>query len=117
MAKKGKKNRIDVVYSTDPDFEYSFESDAEVDTPAASVQKLRIQLDRKKRKGKEVTLVTGFVGREEDCQELGKGIKKACGVGGSVKDGEILIQGDQREKVLQLLLEKGYQQTKISGGK
>ena len=115
MAKKQKKGRIGVVYSTDPDYDYEYEADS-VDTLPEQQQKLRVSLDRKKRKGKEATLIKGFIGQEEDLKTLGKWLKSKCGVGGTVKDGEILIQGDQRDKVVGLLLEKGYSQTKKSGG-
>ena len=117
MSKKKKKDRFGVVYSTDPDFEYqhSGEDDEPEALPAAQ-QRLRVLLDRKQRKGKEVTLVTGFVGPEDDLKALGKLLKTSCGVGGSVKDGEIILQGDHRDKVVALLREKGYTDTKKSGG-
>lgn len=111
----GKKNRRGVVYSTNNDFEYDYDEDEVQETLPPQQQKLRILIDRKRRKGKEVTLVTGFVGAEEDLKELGKFLKTKCGVGGSVKDGEIIIQGNHREKALKLLLEKGYK-AKSSGG-
>lgn len=116
MSKNNRKNREGIVFSTDPDFAYQYEQPEEADTLPPQQQRLRVTLDRKQRAGKAVTLVTGFVGRDEDLQELGKWLKGRCGVGGSAKDGEILIQGDQREKVIQLLKEKGYSQTKQSGG-
>jgi translation initiation factor 1 len=112
MGKKNKKNRIGVVYSTNPDFDYDFREDQEQELLPANQQKLRVVIDRKKRKGKEVTLVTGFVGPEDDLKDLGKYLKTRCGVGGSAKEGEILVQGDQRDQVVQLLKEKGYGDTK-----
>ena len=114
MGKKNKK-RIGVVYSTNPDFTYQSASDEEQTTPPAAQQRLKVLIDRKKRKGKEVTLVVGFEGSETDLKALGKLLKTKCGVGGSVKDGEILIQGNQRDKVVQYLLDVGYSQTKKSG--
>ena len=116
MAKKSKKNRIGVIYSTNPDYDYSFDEDNNEETLPENEQKLKVLIDRKKRKGKEVTLITGFIGFEDDLKELGKYLKTKCGVGGSVKDGEILIQGNHREKIVQLLLDKGYSKTKKSGG-
>ena len=116
MAKKNKNRRQGIVFSTNPDFEYEHGEEAAAETLSPEKQKLRVFLDRKKRKGKEVTLVTGFVGTEDDLKALGKWLKSKCGVGGSVKDGEILIQGDQRKKVLALLLDDGYRHTKQSGG-
>lgn len=117
MAKKNNdwKKRDGVVYSTSDDFEYNFgnQDDAETLTPAQ--QKLRVLLDKKARAGKQVTLVEGFVGTEDDLKELGKLLKNKCGVGGSAKDGEILIQGDHRDKVLQVLQQAGYG-AKKSGG-
>ncbi|RMF31970.1 MAG: translation initiation factor [Bacteroidetes bacterium] len=103
-----------MVYSTDPDFDFST-PDEEVEELPPEAQPLRIRLDRKGRKGKEVTLVSGFVGPEGRLQELGKWLKGQCGTGGSVKEGEILLQGDHREKVLQLLLKNGYAKTRKQG--
>jgi len=116
MAKKNKKKRDGIVFSTNPDFEYSYQEEQEAESLAPRQQRLRIFLDRKQRKGKEVTLVTGFVGHNDDLKELGKMLKSKCGVGGSVKDGEIIIQGNQRDKVLKLLMDAGYTQSKKSGG-
>lgn len=116
MGKKNKNKRIGTVYSTNPDFEYSYDSEMEEEELAANEQKLRVQLDRKQRKGKEVSLVTGFVGPEDRLKEIGKLLKSKCGVGGTVKDGEILIQGDFRDKIVDLLKEEGFTNTKKSGG-
>lgn len=116
MSKKNKNKRRGIVFSTDPDFNYQFEGEEETNEAPASQQKLRVSLDRKKRKGKEVTLVTGYMGPEDNLKDLGKLLKTKCGVGGSVKDGEILLQGDHRDKVVQILKDKGYSQTKRSGG-
>ncbi|MBN2668737.1 MAG: translation initiation factor [Bacteroidales bacterium] len=112
---KSKKNRIDVVYSTNPDFEYDFEENEEQETIEPKLQDLRVGLDKKQRKGKVVTLVTGFIGTDSDLVELSKQLKSICGVGGSAKDQEIILQGDQREKVSNWLLNKGYKVKKIGG--
>jgi translation initiation factor 1 len=110
------KDRLGVVYSTSPDFKYDNEDQAgEPETLPANQQKLIVQLDRKNRKGKAVTLITGFTGTHDDIEALGKLLKTKCGVGGTVKDGDILIQGDFREKVFQLLTLEGYK-VKKSGG-
>ena len=116
MSKKKKKDRLGIVFSTNPDFEYEYQQDEDVETPAPNQQKLRVFIDRKQRKGKEVTLVTGFAGAEEDLKDLGKFLKTKCGSGGSVKDGEIIIQGNHRDKVVALLIDKGYTNTKKAGG-
>jgi translation initiation factor 1 len=108
------KDRLGMVYSTNPDFKYETENEEEKTLPPQQ-QKLIVMLDRKKRKGKSVTLVAGFVGSEDDLKELGKMLKTKCGVGGSVIEGEILIQGDFRERVMELLKVEGYK-VKKSGG-
>lgn len=119
MAKKPKENdwkdRLNVVYSTNPDFKYELDDEEEQTTLQPSQQRLRVQLDRKNRGGKVVTLVTGFIGTEDDLKELGKFLKNKCGVGGSSKDGEIIVQGDFKQKVLELLKKEGYTQTKTVG--
>jgi len=114
MTKK-KKNKINVVYSTNPNFNYDYDETDDIETIDPQQQDLRIRLDKKQRKGKAVTLVTGFIGLEEDLKILGKTLKSRCGVGGSVKDGEILIQGDLREKIMNILLDLNYK-VKKSGG-
>ncbi|MDO5496550.1 MAG: translation initiation factor [Alistipes sp.] len=102
------KQRLGMVYSTNPDFEYTTEQEPQVQTLEPAKQDLRVWLDRKHRGGKTVTLVKGFVGTQEDLSELGRMLKSRCGVGGSAKDGEIIIQGDHRERVVELLLKEGY---------
>ena len=102
------KSRLGVVYSTNPDFRYETEAAAEEETLPPAKQRLIVTIDRRNRGGKQVTLVTGFVGKAEDLKELGKALKTRCGVGGTAKDGEITIQGDLRDKVVALLREMGY---------
>ncbi|MFN8242909.1 MAG: translation initiation factor [Ferruginibacter sp.] len=101
-----------LVYSTDPDYKLPGEGPAEEETLPPAKQALRIRLDTRNRAGKAVSLVTGFVGKQEDLEELGKKLKAFCGTGGSVKEGEIIIQGDNRGKMLQYLLKKGYSAAK-----
>ena len=114
MSKKNKSLQ-GVIYSTNPDFEYISDESETLETLEPRLQDLRVQLDKKQRGGKAVTLITGFVGSREDLETLGKKIKQKCGVGGSAKDGEILIQGDFREKVMTLLIAEGFKAKKIGG--
>ena len=116
MGRKNQhKQRKGVVYSTDPNFGYEEDEAYEQATLPNNQQNLKVMLDRKSRGGKQVTLVTGFIGTEKDLNVLGKMLKNKCGTGGSVKDGEILIQGDSKEKIFQLLQKEGYG-VKKSGG-
>lgn len=111
MARKEKgdwKDRLGVVYSTGNDFNYDYNREVEEKTLDSSSQKLFVTLDKKQRRGKQVTLVTGFIGKEEDLKELGKLLKSKCGVGGSAKYGEIIIQGDFRNRVKEILATEGY---------
>lgn len=109
MAKKNSfKNRIGVVYSTEENYGYDYDEETEEETLPKNEQKLIVALDTKGRKGKQVTLVSGFTGLTKDINELGKMLKTKCGVGGNVKDREILIQGDLRQKVADLLEKDGY---------
>ncbi|MGN0047823.1 MAG: translation initiation factor [Bacteroides sp.] len=107
------KERLNIVYSTNPDFMYETTQEEEAETLPPAQQRLRVQLDRKNRGGKVVTLVTGFVGNENDLKDLGKLLKSKCGVGGSAKEGEIIVQGDFKQKVFDLLKKEGYSQTKL----
>ena len=116
MAKKFKKIKGDVVYSTDPDFEYKYEgNDDEPESLPPQQQNLKVWLDRKMRKGKVVTLVKGFIGKDEDLADLAKLLKTKCGTGGSAKEGEIIIQGDMRGKVVDILVSEGYKAKKAGG--
>ncbi len=103
-----RKHAVGVLYSTNPDFQYQYGEEPEAETLPPQKQRLRVTLDRRHRAGKTVTLVSGFVGTDNDLQSLGKMLKNKCGVGGSAKDGEIIIQGDQMEKVRQTLSNAGY---------
>ncbi len=111
MSKKNKPDSRGFVFSTDPNFKFEEEQDNTA-TLATAQQKLKIRLDTKHRAGKAVTLVEGFVGTDDDLQELGKKLKSFCGTGGSAKDAEIIVQGDQRDKVLQWLQKNGYKLSK-----
>lgn len=111
MSKKNKADTRGFVYSTDPNFSFEGEQNNSETLPPAQ-QKLKVRLDTKHRAGKAVTLIEGFVGKEGDLEDLGKKLKSFCGTGGSAKDGEIIVQGDQREKVMQWLLKNGYKQAK-----
>ncbi len=109
------KKNARVVYSTNPDYRYEEEDREEVVSLPPSQQKLYLLLDKKQRKGKKVTLITGFVGNDNDLKSLGKQLKGACGSGGSVKDGVVLIQGDFREKIKNILEKEGFK-VKLHGG-
>jgi translation initiation factor 1 len=108
VAKKNIPDKNGFVFSTDPDFAFQNSSSSEAETPAASRQRLRIVLDTRHRGGKTVTAIIGFIGKSEDLEILGKKLKQYCGTGGSVKDGQILIQGDQTAKVKAWLQKEGY---------
>lgn len=111
MSKKNKKN---VVYSTNPNFNFEDDNE-EMETLPPNEQVLTILIDRKQRKGKEVTIVADFIGTEEDLKDLGKTLKSKCGVGGAVKDGEIIIQGNKRDKIIELLTSSGYKTKRVGG--
>ncbi len=114
MSKKN-KNIQGVVYSTNPEFEYQHQQEEEFNTLPNEKQDLRVMLDKKQRAGKAVTLITGFIGKNQDLEVLGKLLKTKCGVGGTVKDGEIMIQGDFRDKIMLLLQQSGYKAKKAGG--
>jgi translation initiation factor 1 len=114
MARKNDwKNREGVVYSTASDFDYAYRQDEEAETLPPPQQQLKVLLDKSGRAGKQVTLVTGFIGTASDLETLGKTLKNRCGTGGSVKEGEIIIQGDFRDRVVQLLVKDGYKAKKV----
>lgn len=108
MSKKNKPDKQGFVYSTDPSFSFEQEEEKNAITLPSSQQALRIILDTKHRAGKAVTIVYGFKGTEDDLEQLGKKLKTFCGTGGAIKDGEIIIQGDQRDKILQWLQKNDY---------
>ncbi len=109
------KERLGTVYSTNPNFQYETDADGGTETLPPNKQDLRVQLDKKQRNGKKATLITGFVGKDDDLKALAKILKTKCGVGGSAKDGEILIQGDFCNKVIEILKAENYK-VKRSGG-
>ena len=108
MSKKNKPDARGFVFSTDPDFSFEENNNEPAEILPPKQQKLRIRLDTKHRAGKAVTLITGFIGTVEDLEALGKQLKNYCGSGGAVKDGEVIVQGDHRDKVLQWLIKNGY---------
>jgi len=112
MAKNSKKN---IVYSTNPDYEYEYDQEEIFETLPPQQQTLKVMIDKKQRKGKAVTLVAGFIGSEGDLKDLGKLLKSKCGVGGSVKEGEILIQGDHRDKIIEILKKENYKTKRVGG--
>ena len=112
MANNDWKSRLNVVYSTNPDFQYTTDEKEEIETLPKQQQKLRVSIEKNHRGGKTVTIVKNFIGTEDDMKELGRLLKTKCGVGGSTKDGEILVQGEFKEKIIELLKKEGYTQTK-----
>ncbi len=106
------KDRLGVVFSTNPDYQYEYQEDQEQQTFPCNQQKLRVRMEKNNRGGKIVTVISGFTGTSDDIKELGRKLKTAIGVGGSVKDGDIIIQGDMRERIVTLLKSWGYSQTK-----
>ncbi len=109
------KDRLGMVYSTNPDFQYEKEDEQQSETLPNNKQTLCIEIDRKGRKGKAATLITGFVGSDDDLKELARVLKSKCGVGGSTRDGEILIQGEFRDKIIQILQAEGYKTKRVGG--
>lgn len=113
MSNNDWKSRLGTVYSTDPDFRYETETATEQEILAPEKQRLRVALDRRNRGGKQVTIVADFVGSDDSLKELCKLLKQKCGVGGSAKEGKIIIQGDLRDKIVRILTEAGYKARKI----
>ncbi len=112
MKKNDWKDRLNIVYSTNPDFNYQLDEEEEQATVDPKQQKLRVNIEKKGRGGKTVTVISGFIGPEDDLKELGRLLKTKCGVGGAVKDGEILIQGEFKQRIIDLLKAEGFSQTK-----
>jgi len=112
---RNKKIKGDIVYSTNQDYQYDFDEGNDTETLPNTQQKLKVWLDRKQRKGKVVTLIEGFIGNDDDLKDLAKILKTKCGVGGTAKDGEIIIQGDHREKIMGILFAEGYNAKKAGG--
>lgn len=110
-----KKKKVNIVYSTNPNFDFDYEEDEEQDTLPPNEQLLYVSIDRKQRGGKEVTLIEGFVGETTDLKNLAKMLKSKCGVGGAAKDGNVIIQGKFKEKISELLKKEGYN-VKMKGG-
>ena len=110
-----RKKRVNIVYSTNPDFKFDYDEKSEYETLPPKQQNLKVMLDKKQRNGKMVTLVTGFIGKEEDLEKLAKNLKTKCGVGGSSKDNEILIQGNFIDKIIQILKDLEYKVKKAGG--
>lgn len=109
------KDRLGMVFSTNPDFQYEKDEEQQAESLPKNKQTLSVELDKKGRKGKAATLITGFVGSDDELKELARNLKTKCGVGGSTRDGEILIQGDFRDKIIQMLQAEGYKTKRIGG--
>ena len=112
MKKNDWKDRLNIVYYTNPDFSYQLDEEEEPATVDPKQQNLRVSIEKKGRGGKTVTVISGFIGSEDDLKELGRLLKTKCGVGGAVKDGEILIQGEFKQRIIDLLKAEGFSQTK-----